>query len=100
MLSALTAGWYSGSEKLNLHKFSLLLCVVLQGAVAKDGPSAGITIVSAFLSLTTGRPVRQNITMTGEISLTGKVLVQALRLFDTVVLSCLRASSQTASLGN
>ena len=45
----------------------------LQGATPKDGPSAGVTIVSALLSLATGRPVRQNVAMTGEVSLTGKV---------------------------
>lgn len=40
----------------------------------KDGPSAGCTIVSALLSLALGRPAAQNIAMTGEISLTGKIL--------------------------
>ena len=49
------------------------LVFFLQGATPKDGPSAGVTIVSALLSLATGRPVRQNVAMTGEVSLTGKV---------------------------
>ena len=44
-----------------------------QGATPKDGPSAGVTIVSALVSLALGKPLRQNLAMTGEVSLTGKV---------------------------
>src|SRR5215207_3373090 len=44
------------------------------GAVPKDGPSAGVTMTTAIASLLTGRPVRSEVGMTGEVSLTGRVL--------------------------
>ena len=44
------------------------------GAVPKDGPSAGVTMTTALVSLATGRPVRGEVGMTGEVSLTGRVL--------------------------
>lgn len=43
-------------------------------AIPKEGPSAGITIVAALQSLALNRPVRQNVAMSGEVSLMGKVL--------------------------
>ena len=44
------------------------------GGVAKDGPSAGITIFAALLSLLTGRPARRDVAMTGEMTLSGRIL--------------------------
>src|SRR5581483_7955250 len=44
------------------------------GAVPKDGPSAGVTMTTALVSLLTGRPVRSEVGMTGEVTLSGRVL--------------------------
>jgi ATP-dependent Lon protease len=44
------------------------------GAVPKDGPSAGVTMTTALASLLSGRLVRPDVAMTGEVSLTGRVL--------------------------
>jgi ATP-dependent Lon protease len=59
------AAFYKDSE-IHLH--------VPSGAVPKDGPSAGVTMVCALASELTRRPVRGDIAMTGEISLSGRVL--------------------------
>ena len=53
-------------RRLHLH--------VPAGAVPKDGPSAGITMVTALASLASGRPVRPEVGMTGEVTLQGRVL--------------------------
>jgi ATP-dependent Lon protease len=44
------------------------------GAIPKDGPSAGVTMVTALVSLLTDRPIRPSLAMTGEVSLSGRVL--------------------------
>jgi ATP-dependent Lon protease len=47
---------------------------VPEGAVPKDGPSAGVTLVTALVSLFTGKPARTELAMTGEVTLKGRVL--------------------------
>jgi ATP-dependent Lon protease len=44
------------------------------GAIPKDGPSAGVTMVMALLSLLTGRPARREVALTGELTLSGRIL--------------------------
>jgi ATP-dependent Lon protease len=55
-------------ERVDLHLH------VPEGAIPKDGPSAGVTLVTAIVSLLTGRPVRPRVAMTGEVTLSGRVL--------------------------
>jgi ATP-dependent Lon protease len=61
----LSADWFAGHD-IHIH--------VPAGAIPKDGPSAGITITAALASLLAERPVRSDVAMTGEITLTGQVL--------------------------
>jgi ATP-dependent Lon protease len=57
--------WFEGRD-VHIH--------VPAGAVPKDGPSAGITMATALVSLALGQPVSEDVAMTGEITLTGQVL--------------------------
>jgi ATP-dependent Lon protease len=65
LLPELEAGWFAAHD-IHLH--------VPAGATPKDGPSAGVAMVTALASLLSGRPVRSEVAMTGEITLTGQVL--------------------------
>ena len=61
-----TAEDYFDTHFVHLH--------VPAGATPKDGPSAGVTMTTALLSMITGKPVRKRLGMTGELTLTGRVL--------------------------
>ncbi len=65
LVSGLDEDWFAEHD-VHIH--------VPAGATPKDGPSAGVAIATALVSLLSGRPVRSDVAMTGEITLTGQVL--------------------------
>ena len=65
LLPDLPEDWFAEHD-IHIH--------VPAGATPKDGPSAGVTMVTALASLLSNRPVRSDVAMTGEITLTGQVL--------------------------
>ncbi|WP_298839110.1 endopeptidase La [Clostridium sp.] len=93
--------------RANAHKYNIdkdfyknidIHIHVPEGSVPKDGPSAGVTMITAMVSALTNRKVRHNIAMTGEITLTGRVLpigslkeksLAAYRAgIDTIIIPC------------
>ncbi len=65
LVPELDGNWFANHD-IHIH--------VPAGATPKDGPSAGVTMVTALASLLSGRPVRADVAMTGEITLSGQVL--------------------------
>ena len=65
LVPGLADDWFA-THDIHIH--------VPAGATPKDGPSAGVAMATALASLLSGRPVRSDVAMTGEITLTGQVL--------------------------
>lgn len=64
----------NGQKKPEWFEENIVHLHIPEGATPKDGPSAGITMATTFVSLFTGKKIKPNLAMTGELSLTGQVL--------------------------
>ena len=64
----------NGYKKAKWFDENIVHLHIPEGATPKDGPSAGITMATTFVSLLTGKKIKNHLAMTGELSLTGKVL--------------------------
>jgi ATP-dependent Lon protease len=65
---------YKPGQKKTVFDKQIIHLHIPEGATPKDGPSAGITMATALLSLATGKKIKPHLAMTGELSLTGRVL--------------------------
>ena len=73
-LSYIRANWEKLGVPQDFYKTKDIHVHFPEGAVPKDGPSAGVTVCTAIVSALTGIPVRRDVAMTGEISLRGRVM--------------------------
>ena len=73
-LSFIRSSYETFGLKKNFYEEKSIHIHVPEGAIPKDGPSAGITITAALLSIFKNKPVRKSTAMTGEITLTGRIL--------------------------